>query len=491
MRELYHPEKYKVFLGKGDVGLCTAWSDPEIVFGKNGISDKVAILGSLYSPEGVNIIIRNLGLNPDIDRMYLWEECALSKTEFGKRGTDVLRKVWKGDFSGLHKEFDEDSLRKIIRRVELIEIKEKEIDKIYDLLTSSGMRILGEKIAFEDHKREPGETLPSEVVGFRVGGKKVVDAWIRVVDKVVRYGIPKKTEHGDMQKEIVDITWVISEEDTENPFIPYWHEKLRKMIGLEEGSLKEYLGTFMNSELPKGSAYTYGSRLWNFDLGHTAEGVNQIKQIIDHLRTSHETRRAVACTWNIGKDADKETSNPPCFVMLQFVQTEGKIHAVAVFRSHDIFKAAIPNAFGLRRLQEHVANETGFEIGNLAINSISAHIYESDWEEARNLLKCQIWERRPSKKYDPEKEGVDPRGLVKIELKDNKIHVKITDMNGNDFFDISSDSSEIIARKLSKLDLLSMGGHWIDIGMELAKAEMSLKLGKRYEQDKEIEYLLR
>lgn len=491
MRDLYRSDKYKVLLGKGRAGLCTAWTDPELVFGVDGISEKVSIVGSLYSAEGVNIIIRNLGLNPDIDSLYLLENSPLSKTKYGRSGTDVMKRVWKGDFSGLHKEFDEEGLKKIISRVKLIELKDTDMHKLNELLEASGARIIGEKISFAEHKSEHVEALPSEIVGFRVGGKTIVDAWLRVVDKIMRYGIPKETESGEMQKELVDVTWVISEEDTKKPRIPSWPESIRENIGLVESGLKEYLSCFMSPVLPEGVSYTYGSRLWNFTLGHTEEGINQINQIIDHLKKSHVTRRAVASTWNIGKDADKETSNPPCFVMIQFVQTKGQLHAIAIFRSHDIFKAAIPNAFGLRKLHEHIAKETGFELGTLAINSISAHIYEKDWEEAKRLLKCRVWENETEKKYDPEEDGVDPRGMIRISTSEDKIIAVIHDREGNELFRFDSVSAEKIARKMSKLDLLSMGGHWIDIGMELSKAEMCIKTGKHYEQDKPIEYLLR
>jgi thymidylate synthase len=43
---------------------------------------------------------------------------------------------------------------------------------------------------------------------------------------------------------------------------------------------------------------------------------------------------------------------------IQILQTNKKMHLLAVFRSHDIFKAAIANAFGLLALQKLIDAKT-------------------------------------------------------------------------------------------------------------------------------------
>lgn len=60
MVSLYQPEKYKVFLGNGkSFGFCTIWNEAELVFNKSKkLQEKTAILGTLYSRQGVNIIWR-------------------------------------------------------------------------------------------------------------------------------------------------------------------------------------------------------------------------------------------------------------------------------------------------------------------------------------------------------------------------------------------------------------------------------------------------
>lgn len=489
--KLYLPDKYKVWLGKGDrIGLCTVWGDPELILKTNpNLLDKIAIMGTLYSREGVNMLLRNLALNPAISRLYIWGWTPLSKLEFGRMGWTILDALWENgvtddgvvigtDFQ-LHSEFEIEKIRKVVKRVELVDISNVKMGKLADNIEVPVEIGSGLVFSFAEHKPQEEDTWPSELVGWNVSGEKVIDAWTRVVDRIMRYGVVKETEYGNRQRELVGVSWVVSDEDTKKPHIPNWPPKIKSVLRINKKSLEEYYKEFMSSDLPEGTAYTYGSRLWNFKKRKGMRGVNQIEQVVEHLNDSPVTRRAVVSTWNIGLDGDKTTQNPPCFVNCQFIQTNGELHALAVFRSHDIFKAAIPNAFAIRRLQEYVVKETGFKLGKLLITSNSAHIYEEDWDNALKLVNCQIRKK-------PMKMRFDPRGNVLIGLRGGNIVMELVAPEGGLLCKISGKTAREIKQKMSRLELLSMSLHWMDIGMELIKAEMCLKFGKMYEQDKEI-----
>jgi thymidylate synthase len=488
---LYLPEKYGVCLGKGvSSGLCTVWGDPELVLKEcPGLMDKVAVMGTLYSREGVNIILRNLGLNPSICRLYVWGWSPLSKLKFGKTGWSVLEALWKNGVSDdgvvkgadfkLHDEFEIDKVRKIVNRVELVDISGVKMGDLTGRVDDVSEAGTGEVFDFVEHKPQEEDTWPSELVGWSVRGEKITDAWIKVVDRIMRYGVVKETEYGNRQRELVGMSWVVTGEDTSDPYIPNWPDKIKLVLQVNKKSLEEYYHEFMSSRLPPGTAYTYGSRIWDFKRRKGVKGVNQISQIIDHLNSSAVTRRAVVSTWNIGLDGDKTTKNPPCFVACQFIQTNGQLHILALFRSHDIYKAAIPNAFALRRLQEHVAKETGFEVGDLMITSNSAHVYEEDWDDALKLVECQV--RKGSMKMVH-----DPRGSVLIGLREGRIVAEMVNGEGSGLYKISGKTAKEVAGKLGQLELLSQSIHWLDIGMELFKAEVCLRLKKEYRQDKEI-----
>src|SRR3972149_11790065 len=99
--DLYLPEKYRVILGNGShVGLCTVWNNPDMVVKQAPqFIDACAIIGTLYSKEGVNIMLRNLCLNPQITHVLVWGKGNLSKTPIGTAGRETLEKLWDGELN--------------------------------------------------------------------------------------------------------------------------------------------------------------------------------------------------------------------------------------------------------------------------------------------------------------------------------------------------------------------------------------------------------
>ena len=126
-RPLYLPQKYPVIVGQGKgIGFCTVWSDPEWVLASAPwLKERTALIGTLYSQEGVNIILRNLCLNPDIRYLIVWAKGELSQTSYGQAGVQVLRHLWqkgvdsqgrvKGTQFFLHPEMDLRIIRQVIK----------------------------------------------------------------------------------------------------------------------------------------------------------------------------------------------------------------------------------------------------------------------------------------------------------------------------------------------------------------------------------------
>ena len=177
--------------------------------------------------------------------------------------------------------------------------------------------------------------------------------------------------------------------------------------------------------------------------------------------------------------------NPPCFIEMQAIQTDGKLHLLATFRSHDIFKAAIPNAFALRRMQEYICQQTGFEVGSLSINSHSAHIYEEDWDSAKKTMDCLRWERETPLIFNSEHDS-DPRGSVRIRVEKRLIVAELTTASGEELISLEGRTAKQVSKRLATLDLLSRSDHLLDIGSELQKAELAIRCRLPYEQDKPL-----
>ena len=487
----YLREKYEIKTGSGrNIALCTCWTDTEELVEKNpDLKEKFAVIGSLYSKEGVSIILRNLCLNPEINYLFLWAKNELSQTAFGSAGWQVLKALWKYGVSDdnivnsvgfqLHKEIDADVIRKVITNVQLIDVSDKPIGEVINEINNcADCNKYMENISFPETKRDTSKSLPSEEVGFTVRGNKVVDAWLKVVDKIVRYGIVKKTQYGNSQKELHVATWVIENEDLDNIFIPNWDEGLLKLVSLEKEAIKEYLNAFLDPKVPEGTAYTYGQRLRSYLNVH-----DQIMSLVDKVNEDNSTRRAVATTFYPPEDLKHKS--PPCLTQIHILTTNDKrINMFAVFRSHDIFKASMPNAFSLLGVMKFITEKTGYKMGKLAITSNSAHIYEEEWEKAEELLKNEIWEKE-ALGFD-ENTDLDPRGNIRISLIDGEIIAEMFSHEGEQLFEFNSKTARDIVNKISKLDLLSKPYHYSDIAIELFKAEIALKNGLKFEQDKEI-----
>ncbi len=470
-RPLYHPEKYRVYLGKGRDGLCTTWSDPEFLLKERPeLLERFAIIGTLYSREGVSIILRNLALNPDIRRLYLWANSPLSRTDVGSEGWRLLKRVWEGDFSGVHKEIDLSVLEKITRNVELIDASEMGMDEL--LNTEKGpSEAYMEPVEFPEREFDDIDPLPSEGAGFLVRARKLWQAWLRAVDRIVRYGRIKGTEYGNRQKELPAVMWVF-EEGIEDLEVPKWERSVLEKTKFI--SHEEYLNAFLSPEKPADAAYTYGNRLREFF------GVDQVEWLVEKVRASPHTRRAVMVTYY--PPSDEGLESPPCLNWLQVLERDGKLDLFAVFRSHDMFKAAVSNAVALMNLHKFISEKTGMERGVIGITSYSAHIYEEDWQDALDLLKCQLWER-PKPWFD-EREDTDPRGNVLVRIEENELVAEL--VAGDRRIEIRGKSAREVSYKLARLDLLSMPLHYVDIALELQKAETAMKLGLKYTQDRPL-----
>jgi heme/copper-type cytochrome/quinol oxidase subunit 2 len=75
------------------------------------------------------------------------------------------------------------------------------------------------------------------------------------------------------------------------------------------------------------------------------------------------------------------------FFLVDFKIRDNKLHTTALWRSHDLYQAWFANAVGLTYLSQYVAGELDVEVGTVTIHSISLHMYEINWKEAKEFLR--------------------------------------------------------------------------------------------------------
>ncbi len=494
VNSLYLPEKYKVILGNGEhIGLCTVWSDPDIVTKQEPqLLNACAIIGTLYSKEGVNIMLRNLCLNPQITHVLIWGKGQLSQTPTGKSGWSVLDNLWKNGVTDravngfrLHENMDFSIINKVVRNVQLIDVTHLDLPDV--LKTAKQLEIKPaymEPVSFPVFQREASGPLPSEEVGWVVRGKRIADAWIKAIDRVIRYGKITTKDVGETIKDLSVVTWVSENEDTQKPFIPEdWPKELKSVIGVESNEhIQTYIkNVFFESKLPEGISYIYGQRLRAYPT-ESGTVVDQIQYMIKKLKECNTSRRAVSTLWY--PPVDQIEKSPACINLIQALQVDGKLHLFATVRSHDMFKAALLNAVGLRAVQEEIAKTVGMEIGKLSITSNSAHIYEDDWDNAKKLVQCSIWER-PANIVLKEGEE-DPRAVVLVRIEGRKLVAEVMTKDGELIATIEGETANEACIKLANLDLLFSPRHYTDIARQLQKAEIARDLGIEFEQDKPL-----
>lgn len=487
--DLYHKEKYKVVEGiPSSVALCTCWNDPFMIANKYPEVRKLfALTGSLYSREGVSILLRNLALNPSIHTVLIWGNGKLSQTAIGSKGKNMLLRLWDAGrgpdqdmLQEIQKEIDEIVLELILQKVSFIDLSEMNFTQVLEFTRSLEVKqtTYMSPVQFPDPVREEDEPFPSEQTNFSVRGKTIPEAWVKALDRIVRYGSWKESQSGQKQKELISVSWTIESADISQIEQVDWPPQIKERIGIEEGILKQYASIFLDKEKPSDVTYTYGNRLRQY-----RDKIDQIQYLVDTINESRVTRHAYAVTYD--PEIDSTNVSPPCLTSIQaLVSPDDKLHMIAYFRSHDIFKAALPNAYGLIHVLEYIAAETDMKPGTLTIHSISAHVYEDDIRDATLLLKCAFWERL--KLYFDEQEDLDPRGIARIEVQGKKLYCALSDETGATLHEYRGNSAREVALHFARLGLLSRNEHLVDISIELTKAEVSYKLGKTYIQDKPL-----
>jgi len=205
---------------------------------------------------------------------------------------------------------------------------------------------------------------------YEVYADSIARAHSEAVARVIEFGEKVITENG---KETLELQSPLAITVTHPNIAPFRHNEYK----YSQRMLDEYVPE-ITTEFNKGFSYTYGERLHKYN-----GSLDQIAIIIDKLQRAPNSRRAIAITWTPFVDAFSD--EPPCLQNVQFINRFGELNMIAMFRSNDICQAWGANAYGLMRLQEHVAELIKVKIGTLTTISNCAHVYESDLQDAKRI----------------------------------------------------------------------------------------------------------
>lgn len=440
------------------IGIATRWSVADVVV-RDVPREHFAVAGQLYSKEGINYIIRNVLLNPTVRHLIVTgkERSGSGETliDFWKNGTTD---IW------LQKEIDAEA-QKLFREqiVSIDEVDEKELPaKVAELQSKQEKANRADPIFLPEPKIETPDTFPSEETIFRVQGKTVGEVWLKLLKVIMRFGQEKEHYRGDPLKEIVNLCSIITDEDPDNL-------KVEPYFDFNEAELQQYLPQILEASEASDTAgqgdYTYGQRLRNFQGKY-----NQLDLMVKALKKDINSLKSYAFTWEI---EDHEGGSRPCLTQLQALVQNKKLFLTVYFRSHDMFSAYPRNLLALRKVQKELADPLKLNLGPLVCISGSAHLYKKNWEQIKNILEendqlfCQM----------------DPRGNMLITIDGDHIKIIHKTVEGKELAQYTGKSAKVILNKMFQDLAISDIRHAMDVGEQLAHAELALKYGLPFEQD--------
>jgi len=124
----------------------------------------------------------------------------------------------------------------------------------------------------------------------------------------------------------------------------------------------------------------YGNRLFAW-----RQNINQVDNVIQILRKSPTSRRAVIQLFD-AEDIAQRYASAPCTCTLQFLGRDGKLHMFVAMRSNDAYLGLPHDVFAFTMLQELIARSVNLELGEYKHCAGSLHLYSKHFSDARNYL---------------------------------------------------------------------------------------------------------
>jgi thymidylate synthase len=467
--------------------VITGWMVKQAI-AKHLQPNEYAVIGQLYSPtRGINLLIRNLLLNPHVHYLVILNATKEDKnagacqclSDFFRHGveesiSDAGRKSWliRSSITGyIDIDIDINALEKLRQSVKIQDVTSisDAVEKIKYYAQKEPVEPWGTPIEFPLTKVEP-TVLPGTRYGHRIEGKTIAETWVKIIHRIKTTGTIRPTGYDGKWQELIDLMAVVTDE----PDDFYFPEP--NYLPIDRSFLEEYISQILDDAPNReGVKYTYGQRLRSWF------GKDQIEQVIQKLIGEIDAASAVMTLWDV---KDHEKGGSPCLNHIWLRVVDNELSLTAIFRSNDMFAAWPANAMGLRSLQKHIRNEIcqrsqyDLKIGPLITLSQSAHIYDDTWSNAEQLIKEQYCAICRNLDY------YDPAGNFLIEIAEEKIVVTHTTPGSGEIVGCYSGKNPLkLIKEICAALPAIRPDHAGYLGTELQKAATCIKIDKPYIQD--------
>lgn len=178
----------------------------------------------------------------------------------------------------------------------------------------------------------------------------------------------------------------------------------------------------------------YGAQ-WRSWTGPNGEVVDQIKELIEQIKTNPDSRRLIVSAWNPALLPDTQYSPsenaamgkqalPPCHTLFQFYVLDGKLSCQLYQRSADIFLGVPFNIASYALLTMMIAQVCDLEVGDFIHTFGDAHLYLNHLEQVDEQLSRTPFPK-PTMKINSEVKDIFGFKFDDFELIDYQAHPHI------------------------------------------------------------------
>ena len=162
----------------------------------------------------------------------------------------------------------------------------------------------------------------------------------------------------------------------------------------------------------------YGRQWRNFN----EEGVDQLENLINQIKTNPNSRRLIISAWN-PCEVD-QMALPPCHSFMQFYVNEGKLSCQLYQRSADVFLGVPFNIASYSLFTMMIAQVCGLEAGEIVHTFGDAHIYSNHVDQIKLQLSREPREL-PTMKINPNVKSIYDFKIDDFTLEGYNPHARI------------------------------------------------------------------
>lgn len=455
--------------------IVTGWTKTDLV---EKVLDKkeYAAIGQLYTPQGLNLLLRNLGANPQVTQVVgmagtkMDENAGSMKAlrSFFRKGFQPVshngRDYWEVSIEGhralIDRVITEEQLNELRETIEYREVTS--IKELTQVVKKQQTRPVTRSAWYHPLEVVESRITPGRSHGHVLVGKSVPDVWPKVLHLIRSLGKERPVKRGGKWQEIISLT-VVVESDPFDGKMPDW-------LPVSWKDVENYVPLLLTDAREKRIQYTYGQRLRSWF------GVDQVKQVIDKLVKEPDAASAVMSLWDT---EDHQKGGSPCLNHIWLRIHEGALTLTALFRSNDMFGAWVLNMYGLIALQRSIHKQLAkkglkVDLGPVLTTSLSAHIYEECWGFADELAARENNEFRP-----------DPVGDFEIVVGDRALvvnHWNPSKSNHGERVKQYRGPLRKVTKEILKDNPSIQAEHALYLGVELARADQCRRDSTKYVQ---------